>query len=168
MMPTSVSIHKIFICVNIALKWANAHPAGQDNDYIEWLAHSSNNSDPADGCILGYKERFLRLRKDSVCWNGRDYTVTKEPTTCSCTLTDFQWYEHIQTYQIHSKYNVSHLYHSWLTFSLWFQSLLFFSCSDFGFYHAENSSVCVEQPDLIGHSLEFCLHGRKEQLQTSG
>uniref|UniRef100_A0A8C1W1Y9 Sortilin n=1 Tax=Cyprinus carpio TaxID=7962 RepID=A0A8C1W1Y9_CYPCA len=102
----------------------------QENDYIQWLAHSSDISDPTDGCMLGYKERFLRLRKDSVCWNGRDYIVTKEPTTCPCTLTDFQ--------------------------------------CDFGFYHAENSSVCVEQPDLIGHSLEFCLHGRKEQLQTSG
>uniref|UniRef100_A0A8C1W0W0 Sortilin 1a n=1 Tax=Cyprinus carpio TaxID=7962 RepID=A0A8C1W0W0_CYPCA len=102
----------------------------QENDYIQWLAHSSDISDPTDGCMLGYKERFLRLRKDSVCWNGRDYIVTKEPTTCPCTLNDFQ--------------------------------------CDFGFYHAENSSVCVEQPDLIGHSLEFCLHGRKEQLQTSG
>uniref|UniRef100_A0A671T879 Sortilin-like n=1 Tax=Sinocyclocheilus anshuiensis TaxID=1608454 RepID=A0A671T879_9TELE len=102
----------------------------QENDYIEWLAHSSDISNPTDGCMLGYKERFLRLRKDSVCWNGWDFIVTKEPTTCPCTLTDFQ--------------------------------------CDFGFYHAENSSVCVEQPELIGHSLEFCLHGRKEHLQTSG
>nr|XP_055040114.1 sortilin isoform X1 [Misgurnus anguillicaudatus] len=102
----------------------------QESDYIQWLAHSSDINDPADGCMLGYKERFLRLRQDSVCWNGRDYTVTKEPTMCPCTLADFQ--------------------------------------CDFGFYHEENSSVCVEQPDLIGHSLEFCLHGRKEQLQTSG
>ncbi|TRY94890.1 hypothetical protein DNTS_032990, partial [Danionella cerebrum] len=101
----------------------------QESDYIQWLAHSSDISSPTDGCILGYKERFLRLRKDSVCWNGRDYSVTKEPTTCPCTLSDFH---------------------------------------DFGFYHEDNSSVCVEQPDLIGHSLEFCLHGRKEQLQTSG
>lgn len=45
--------------------------------------------------MLGYKERFLRLRQDSVCWNGRDYTVTKEPTTCPCTLEDFQWYEQL-------------------------------------------------------------------------
>lgn len=42
------------------------------------------------------------------------------------------------------------------------------SCSDFGYYRAVNSSECVEQPELQGHSLEFCLHGRKEQLQTSG
>ncbi len=62
---------------------------------------------------------------------------------------------------------------SFILFLTYIQSVIpvivsLFSCSDFGFYHAENSSVCVEQPDFIGHSLEFCLHGRKEQLQTSG
>lgn len=41
-------------------------------------------------------------------------------------------------------------------------------CSDFGYYRKENSSVCVEQPDLKGKVLEFCLHGKEEQLQTSG
>lgn len=41
-------------------------------------------------------------------------------------------------------------------------------CSDFGYYRRENSSECVEQPDLKGKVLEFCLHGKEEQLQTSG
>lgn len=40
--------------------------------------------------------------------------------------------------------------------------------SDFGYYRQENSSECVEQPDLKGKVLEFCLHGKEEQLQTSG
>ncbi|XP_030633202.1 sortilin [Chanos chanos] len=102
----------------------------EESDYVQWLAHSDDISKPTDGCILGYKEKFLRLRKDSVCWNGRDYIVTKQPTPCPCTLDDFQ--------------------------------------CDFGYYRAENSSECVEEPDLKGHVLEFCLHGRKEQLQTSG
>ncbi|KAJ8257991.1 hypothetical protein GJAV_G00191930 [Gymnothorax javanicus] len=100
------------------------------NDYVEWLAHSDDISDPTDGCMLGYKERFLRLRKDSVCLNGRDYVVNKQPTPCTCTLDDF--------------------------------------LCDFGFYRLENSSECVEQPDLEGHTLEFCLHGKKEQLVTRG
>ncbi|XP_066528812.1 sortilin isoform X2 [Hoplias malabaricus] len=99
-------------------------------DYVQWLAHSDDTSDPTDGCLLGYKEKFLRLRKDSVCWNGRDYLIAKQPTPCLCTLDDFQ--------------------------------------CDFGYYRVENSSECVEQPDLKGHTLEFCLHGRKEQLQTRG
>lgn len=59
------------------------------SDYVEWLAHSDDISNPDDGCMLGYKESFLRVRKDSVCWIGRDYAVTKEPTPCSCTLDDF-------------------------------------------------------------------------------
>ncbi|KAL4658653.1 sortilin-like [Arapaima gigas] len=99
-------------------------------DYVEWLAHSDDISDPSDGCMLGYKEKFLRLRKDSVCWNGRDYVVNKQPTPCPCTLDDF--------------------------------------LCDFGYYRVENSSECVEQQDLVGHILEFCLHGKLEQLQTSG
>ena len=65
--------------------------SGQDDDYVQWLAHSDDISDPKDGCMLGYKEKFLRLRKDSVCWNGRDYTVNKQHTPCSCTLDDFLW-----------------------------------------------------------------------------
>uniref|UniRef100_A0A8C9TPE7 Sortilin 1b n=1 Tax=Scleropages formosus TaxID=113540 RepID=A0A8C9TPE7_SCLFO len=99
-------------------------------DYVEWLAHSDDISDPSDGCMLGYKEKFLRLRKDSVCWNGRDYVVTKQPTSCPCTLDDF--------------------------------------LCDFGYYRVENSSECVEQQDLVGKVLELCLHGKLEQLQTSG
>ncbi|KAM4610859.1 sortilin 1b [Polymixia lowei] len=101
-----------------------------DKDYVQWLAHSDDISDPKDGCMLGYKERFLRLRKDSVCWNGRDYQVNTQPTPCPCTLDDF--------------------------------------LCDFGYYRKENSSECVEQPDLKGQVLEFCLHGKEEQLQTKG
>lgn len=40
--------------------------------------------------------------------------------------------------------------------------------SDFGYYRQENSSECVIQSDLEGDDLEFCLHGKEEQLQTSG
>ncbi|CAL1606061.1 unnamed protein product [Knipowitschia caucasica] len=101
-----------------------------ESDYVQWLAHSDDISDPNDGCMLGYKEKFLRLRKDSVCWNGRDYLITTQPTPCNCTLDDF--------------------------------------LCDFGYYRKENSSECVEQPDLKGKVLEFCLHGNEEQLQTQG
>ncbi|KAF4072320.1 hypothetical protein AMELA_G00261690 [Ameiurus melas] len=101
-----------------------------DNDYVQWLAHSDDISDPTDGCMLGYKERFLRLKKDSVCWNGRDYDLTKQPTPCTCTLDDF--------------------------------------LCDFGYYRKENSSECLEQLELKGHDLEFCIHGKKEHLQTNG
>lgn len=42
------------------------------------------------------------------------------------------------------------------------------SCSDFGYYRPENDSKCVEQPELKGHDLEFCLYGREEHLTTNG
>lgn len=122
-------LSQYWVSVTVDFKQLFSRDCGE-GDYVQWLAHSDNISDPTDGCLLGYKEKYLRLRKDSVCWNGRDYVISKQPTQCPCTLDDFQ--------------------------------------CDFGYYRAENSSECVEQPDLKGHTLEFCLHGRKEQLQTSG
>lgn len=101
-----------------------------DSDYVQWLAHSTDPSGANDGCVLGYKESVLRLRKSSVCWNGRDYSVTKRLSPCACTVDDYQ--------------------------------------CDFGYFRAENSSECVEQEELKGRPLEFCLNGTTEQLQTSG
>ncbi|XP_038871843.1 sortilin-like isoform X2 [Salvelinus namaycush] len=118
-----------WVSVTIDFKQLLSRDCGE-GDYVQWLAHSDDLNNPNDGCILGYKERFLRLRKDSVCWNGRDYVITTQPTPCPCTLDDYQ--------------------------------------CDYGYYRAENSSECVEQADLKGHVLEFCLHGTTEQLQTSG
>ncbi|KAJ3602948.1 hypothetical protein NHX12_030692, partial [Muraenolepis orangiensis] len=101
-----------------------------DEDYVQWLAHSADLGDPNDGCMLGYKERFLRLRKDSVCWNGRGYVVTKQHTPCLCTQDDYH--------------------------------------CDFGYYRSEGSGECVEQEEMKGHPLLFCLNGTTEQLFTSG
>uniref|UniRef100_A0A8C5LCJ9 Sortilin n=1 Tax=Jaculus jaculus TaxID=51337 RepID=A0A8C5LCJ9_JACJA len=105
-------------------------PLGEEKDYTIWLAHSTDPGDYEDGCILGYKEQFLRLRKSSVCQNGRDYVVTKQPSICPCSLEDF--------------------------------------LCDFGYFRPENASECVEQPELKGHDLEFCLYGREEHLTTNG
>ncbi|KAM5202253.1 sortilin isoform 2-T2 [Hipposideros larvatus] len=102
----------------------------EEKDYTIWLAHSTDPRDYGDGCILGYKEQFLRLRKSSVCQNGRDYVVTKQPSVCLCSLEDF--------------------------------------LCDFGYFRPENDSKCVEQPELKGHDLEFCLYGREEHLTTNG
>lgn len=66
--------------------------AGTEGDYVQWLAHSSDTTGSNDGCLLGYKETYLRLRKGSVCWNGRDYAVTKRLSPCPCTLDDYHWY----------------------------------------------------------------------------
>uniref|UniRef100_A0A8C5LKX8 Sortilin 1 n=1 Tax=Leptobrachium leishanense TaxID=445787 RepID=A0A8C5LKX8_9ANUR len=65
------------------------HQNCEDRDYIKWLAHSTDPGAPSDGCVLGYKEHYLRLRKSSMCQNGRDYIVSQEPSFCSCTLDDY-------------------------------------------------------------------------------
>ncbi|KAM9408225.1 sortilin-like [Pholidichthys leucotaenia] len=101
-----------------------------EEDYVEWLAHSADPSGSNDGCVLGSRETFLRLRKDSICWNGRDYAVSKKLSSCPCTADDYH--------------------------------------CDFGYYRPLNSSECVEQEELKGRPLEFCLNGTTEQLQTSG
>uniref|UniRef100_A0A1A8FY53 Sortilin 1a n=1 Tax=Nothobranchius korthausae TaxID=1143690 RepID=A0A1A8FY53_9TELE len=101
-----------------------------EGDYVEWLAHSADPSGSNDGCVLGYKETFLRLRKDSVCWKGRDFAVSKKLFSCPCTLADYH--------------------------------------CDFGYHRPENGSECVEQEDMKGRALEFCLNGTTELLQTSG
>ncbi|XP_005367979.1 sortilin [Microtus ochrogaster] len=102
----------------------------EEDDYTTWLAHSTDPGDYKDGCILGYKEQFLRLRKSSVCQNGRDYVAAKQPSFCPCSLEDF--------------------------------------LCDFGYFRPENASECVEQPELKGHELEFCLYGKEEHLTTNG
>ncbi|XP_067387624.1 sortilin [Emydura macquarii macquarii] len=102
----------------------------EEKDYTIWLAHSNHPGNRTDGCILGYKEQYQRLRKSSVCQNGRAYRVNKQPSVCPCTLEDF--------------------------------------LCDFGYFRPENQSVCVEQPELKGHDLEFCLYGRQELLKTTG
>ncbi|XP_053724583.1 sortilin-like [Synchiropus splendidus] len=58
-------------------------------DYEVWLSHSTDSTQTSDGCVLGYKETFLRLRKNSACFNGRDFTVTKKLSPCPCTLEDY-------------------------------------------------------------------------------
>ncbi|XP_061840858.1 sortilin-like isoform X2 [Nerophis lumbriciformis] len=101
-----------------------------DEDYMPWLAHSADPGRPDDGCVLGFKETLLRLRKDSACWNGRDFAVSKQLSPCPCTLDDYH--------------------------------------CDFGYYRPHNSSECVEQEEMKGLPLEFCLNGTTEELQTSG
>nr|XP_005998684.1 PREDICTED: sortilin-like [Latimeria chalumnae] len=101
-----------------------------ENDYITWLAHSTGAENEMDGCILGYKEKFRRLKKSSVCRNGRDYIVSKDQKPCLCTKDDY--------------------------------------FCDFGYYRKENSSDCIEEADLKGHDLEYCLNGNEELLKTKG
>ncbi|CAM4565993.1 unnamed protein product [Leuciscus chuanchicus] len=61
-----------------------------EQDYVNWLAHTDYDSDPeTDGCLLGYKETFRRLKKLSACRNGRGYVVSRQQRPCLCTREDF-------------------------------------------------------------------------------
>ncbi|KAJ8386680.1 hypothetical protein AAFF_G00167960 [Aldrovandia affinis] len=71
----------------------------EEQDYVEWLAHSDAGKDSdTDGCALGYRETFRRLKKESVCRNGRNYVVRREQSPCLCTredyLCDYGYYRH--------------------------------------------------------------------------
>lgn len=101
-----------------------------EGDFVNWLSHSTDPSGSMDGCVLGYQETFLRLRKGSVCYKGKNYETETKLAPCPCTLDDYH--------------------------------------CDFGYYRPENSSECVEQEELKGRPLEFCLNGTTEHLQTSG
>ncbi|KAJ8301253.1 hypothetical protein KUTeg_020240 [Tegillarca granosa] len=66
---------------------------GTDNDYETWMAHSSlRKNEPAyvQGCLLGKKEVFKRLKKDSWCFNGYNYKVETTESICSCTREDYE------------------------------------------------------------------------------
>ncbi|XP_041935404.1 sortilin isoform X1 [Alosa sapidissima] len=103
----------------------------QERDYVTWLAHATEGGDSeTDGCVLGYKETYRRLRRLAVCRNGRDYVVVRKQTPCPCTMEDYM--------------------------------------CDYGYYRHKNSSECVKQADFKEETLEVCVHGVVETLQTSG
>ncbi|XP_030635873.1 sortilin [Chanos chanos] len=71
----------------------------EEQDYVDWLAHSSDGSaSETDGCILGYRETFRRLKRLSVCRNGRDFVASRQQTPCPCTredyMCDYGYYRH--------------------------------------------------------------------------
>uniref|UniRef100_A0A4W4F5V8 VPS10 domain-containing protein n=1 Tax=Electrophorus electricus TaxID=8005 RepID=A0A4W4F5V8_ELEEL len=70
-----------------------------EQDYVEWLAHSDEDGAfETDGCVLGYKEKFRKLKKLSVCRNGWDYVVSKQQSPCPCSredyMCDYGYYRH--------------------------------------------------------------------------
>ncbi|XP_056281267.1 sortilin isoform X1 [Pseudoliparis swirei] len=61
-----------------------------EEDYEEWLAHATGGGDlKRNGCLLGVKETYRRLKKPSVCRNGRGFVVSKKQSPCLCTRADY-------------------------------------------------------------------------------
>ncbi|XP_061571228.1 sortilin [Cololabis saira] len=73
-----------------------------DSDYEEWLAHAAEGAgSDREGCVLGVKETYRRLKKQSVCRNGRSFVVKKKQSPCLCTrddyLCDYGYHRHVNT-----------------------------------------------------------------------
>uniref|UniRef100_A0A7N5ZUQ0 VPS10 domain-containing protein n=1 Tax=Anabas testudineus TaxID=64144 RepID=A0A7N5ZUQ0_ANATE len=61
----------------------------------------SNSDYEENGCVLGVKEIYRRLKKQSVCRNGRNFVVSKKKSPCLCTredyLCDYGFYRHVNS-----------------------------------------------------------------------
>uniref|UniRef100_A0A8C9YWQ2 Si:dkey-159a18.1 n=1 Tax=Sander lucioperca TaxID=283035 RepID=A0A8C9YWQ2_SANLU len=90
-----------------------------DQDYEEWLAHATDGGDlERQGCLLGVRETYRRLKKQSLCRNGRGFVVT--PTTktawrifpCEALTSvlfnsDYGYYRHVNTSECLRQHNAA-------------------------------------------------------------
>lgn len=66
---------------------------GEQSDYEPWVAHWDSSDDiKYKGCLLGRKQTYERLKKNSKCYNGRSKDVTQTAEEkCLCTKDDYDW-----------------------------------------------------------------------------
>ncbi|XP_026799218.3 sortilin isoform X1 [Pangasianodon hypophthalmus] len=89
----------LWVAVTIDFEQLLTRECGEQ-DYMKWLAHSDEGEPGSEtnGCVLGYKETFQRLRKTSVCRKGRNYVVSKQQKPCPCSredyMCDYGYYRH--------------------------------------------------------------------------
>ncbi|KAK3102843.1 hypothetical protein FSP39_014357 [Pinctada imbricata] len=65
----------------------------QSEDYETWVPHETlrkEENKKVEGCLLGEKEQFKRVKKDSWCFNGYGYKTEKDINACLCTREDFE------------------------------------------------------------------------------
>ncbi|XP_050412242.1 sortilin [Patella vulgata] len=63
------------------------------DDYVEWKAHESMRQKEykgVDGCLLGKKETFRKLKPDSWCRNNYFYKPSTATQKCKCTREDYE------------------------------------------------------------------------------
>lgn len=132
---------------------------GNEDDYEEWLAHSTGVDLERNGCVLGVKETYRRLKKQSVCRNGQSFVVSKKQSSCLCTRDDYLWYVRWFISLMCGKFHGSI---DALT------ALFLINNSDYGYYRHGNTSECVRQPNTPNKTLEICLNGQEDELLTAG
>ncbi|CAG5130317.1 unnamed protein product, partial [Candidula unifasciata] len=63
----------------------------KEDDYIKWIPHTSLNTKPGfEGCLLGRKETFKLIKKDSWCRNGYYKNMDVLTDNCKCTEEDYE------------------------------------------------------------------------------
>ncbi|XP_076469202.1 sortilin-like [Babylonia areolata] len=62
------------------------------DDYEDWVPHESlRKEDPSrHGCLLGTRITYQRLKHDSWCHNGYEYTPKRSDKICPCAIEDFE------------------------------------------------------------------------------
>ena len=62
-----------------------------DDDYENWQAHEDIKlkGESEEGCQLGKKTTYKKLKKESVCYNGKGYEPQKTFSKCKCTAYDY-------------------------------------------------------------------------------
>lgn len=63
-----------------------------NSDYDTWLAHEEiklKDDDEEKGCQLGQKIYYRKLKKESVCYQGKLFEPNTNPKPCTCTKYDF-------------------------------------------------------------------------------
>jgi hypothetical protein len=66
--------------------------ACSESDYENWEAHEDlklKNNKSEEGCQLGKKTTYKKLKKESICFNGKSYEPAKTDKKCKCTAFDF-------------------------------------------------------------------------------
>ncbi|CAH3016922.1 unnamed protein product [Porites evermanni] len=58
-----------------------------NDDYEDWVAHEGGKN---NGCLLGKKVTFKRLKKQSLCFNGLNYEPNQQEECCKCTQDDME------------------------------------------------------------------------------
>ncbi|GFR77048.1 sortilin [Elysia marginata] len=66
----------------------------RDNrDYEEWIPHFSlSKIEGREGCLLGMKEQFRKIKAGSWCRNGYSHIVDRQEGKCACSEEDYECY----------------------------------------------------------------------------
>ncbi|CAL1538547.1 unnamed protein product [Lymnaea stagnalis] len=63
----------------------------KEDDYVDWIPHARLKSTPGqEGCLLGQKETFKKIKADSWCHNGYGRSREKLQQKCPCTEEDYE------------------------------------------------------------------------------